>query len=239
MTLAERFRKARHDPALAVLEGLHALKHAHRFGADILDVVLADDSAAPALARNLAPELLSVLGTAQVVPALHFAQLSPRPHATGVIALARRPAVDAEFVFAAAGSRPIVLLERPTHLPNIGAAVRVAAAAGADGLFSLGGEDPWNAAALRGGAGLQYALPTGRIDELPRTHRPLIALHPEGDALDTLPSGAILLFGSERSGISEALLARAAARVRIPMRPGVSSLNLATAVAVVLYRETR
>jgi tRNA G18 (ribose-2'-O)-methylase SpoU len=31
------------------------------------------------------------------------------------------------------------------------------------------------------------------------------------------------------------VLARADRRVRIPMRPGVSSLNLATAAAVLLY----
>ncbi len=47
--------------------------------------------------------------------------------------------------------------------------------------------------------------------------------------------GRVLAFGTERGGLSPALLARADRRVRIPMRPGVSSLNLATAVAVVLY----
>ena len=51
----------------------------------------------------------------------------------------------------------------------------------------------------------------------------------------TLPDDAVLAFGSERHGLGAALLARADARVGIPMRPGVSSLNLATAVAVVLY----
>ena len=37
------------------------------------------------------------------------------------------------------------------------------------------------------------------------------------------------------AGLGAGLLARADVRVGIPMRPGVSSLNLATAVAVVLY----
>ena len=45
----------------------------------------------------------------------------------------------------------------------------------------------------------------------------------------------MLAFGSERHGLDAALLERADARVGIPMRPGVSSLNLATAVAVALY----
>ncbi|HWT93945.1 MAG TPA: TrmH family RNA methyltransferase, partial [Solirubrobacteraceae bacterium] len=50
-----------------------------------------------------------------------------------------------------------------------------------------------------------------------------------------VPPGALLAFGTERHGLSDALLAQADARVRIPMRAGVSSLNLATAVAAALY----
>ena len=50
-----------------------------------------------------------------------------------------------------------------------------------------------------------------------------------------VPAHAILAFGSERRAQRRA--ARTAdARIRIPMRAGVSSLNLATAVAAVLYR---
>jgi tRNA G18 (ribose-2'-O)-methylase SpoU len=236
-TLAERFHRARRDPALAVLEGLHALKHAHRFGAELLEVVVADAAAALVLARSLAPDLLPVLQRAQSVTGDVFASLAPIPHDTGVIALARRPPPSAEAAFASPGENAIVLLERPTQLANIGAAVRVAAAAGAAGLFALGGEDPWRPAALRGGAGLQYALPVGRIAELPASRRALVAVDPAGEPLDRTawPRGCILVFGSERSGISDSLLARATARVRIPMREGVSSLNLATAVAVMLY----
>jgi TrmH family RNA methyltransferase len=46
---------------------------------------------------------------------------------------------------------------------------------------------------------------------------------------------AVLAFGTERDGLSDELLAQADARVALPMRPGVSSLNLATAVSAVLY----
>jgi tRNA G18 (ribose-2'-O)-methylase SpoU len=45
----------------------------------------------------------------------------------------------------------------------------------------------------------------------------------------------VLAFGSERRGLSAALAERADARVSIPMRAGVSSLNLATSVAAVLF----
>jgi TrmH family RNA methyltransferase len=128
-----------------------------------------------------------------------------------------------------------VLLEDPRHLGNVGAVVRVAAAAGAVAVLTTGARDPWEPAALRGSAGLHYALPVGRVDPGALGDRPLVALDPAGEPRAPLPGDALVAFGTERHGLSDTLLARAAARVAIPMRPGVSSLNLATAVAVALY----
>ncbi|HEY1458054.1 MAG TPA: TrmH family RNA methyltransferase, partial [Solirubrobacteraceae bacterium] len=64
-----------------------------------------------------------------------------------------------------------------------------------------------------------------------------LALDPQGEPLrpELVPARALLAFGSERHGLSEELLARADACVSLPMRAGVSSLNLATSVAAVLY----
>jgi TrmH family RNA methyltransferase len=129
------------------------------------------------------------------------------------------------------------MLVRPRHAGNLGAAVRVAAAAEAAGVLAVGGRDPWEPEAIRGAAGLQYALPVARLDDLPSTDRPLVAVDPGGDPAPEggLPPRALLAFGTERHGLGEALLSRADLRVAIPMREGVSSLNLATAVAVALY----
>jgi TrmH family RNA methyltransferase len=84
---------------------------------------------------------------------------------------------------------------------------------------------------------LHYALPVARVDEVHLGDRPLVAVDPDGDLLD--PSGldprSVLAFGSERHGLSETLLAASDARLAIPMRAGVSSLNLATSVAAVLF----
>jgi TrmH family RNA methyltransferase len=132
-----------------------------------------------------------------------------------------------------------VLLEDPRDLGNMGACVRVSAAADAAAVLTLAGHDPWHPDALRGGAGLHYALPVSRLPAglPPALDRPLLALDPAGDPLDpaTLPPRAILAFGTERHGLSAGLLARADARIAIPMRPGVSSLNLATSVAALLF----
>jgi TrmH family RNA methyltransferase len=233
-----RLRDGYADPASVILEGFHALKHALRFAAEVELAVCADRAAALDLARRLAPDLLDGLthtlievgqdGLRTVCPT------SPPP--TGIIALARRPHVDVTALLEPA-TAPILLLDRPAHLGNVGAAIRVAAAAGLTGVLTTGRHDPWHASAVRGSAGLHFALPVARTPIVPASTRPLVALAPQGQPLmpEDLPDDALLAFGSERDGLDPALLARAELRVALPMRPGVSSLNLATAVAAVTY----
>ena len=244
-TLVERFRAARSDPSLALLEGFHPIKHALRFGAELLEVVCLSAAELARLTASQAPDIASALDGQ--VPELItevatdvFEELAPLAPPTGVIAIARRPAVSITELLNNPALSPVVLLERPRNLGNIGAAVRVAAAAGAAGVLTIGTQDPWHPAALIGGAGLQFALPVARITctgALPDSDRPLIVIDPEGEPLQncSIPARAILTFGAERAGLSSQLMASAERRVSIPMTAGVSSLNLATAVAVVLY----
>lgn len=240
--LIQRFREARRDRDYAVLEGFHPIKHALRFGAEVLEVVVVEPERVEQLAAKLGPDIGPRLRSGfETVPPEVFDELSPSPPATGIIALGRRPAPALREALDAAGPTPLVFLERPASLWNIGAAIRVAAAAGAAGLFTTGPHDPWHPHAVRGAAGLQYALPVAQIEALPETDRTIIAVHPEGEHLapGLIPPRALLAFGTERHGLSPELLERAERRLAIPMRPGVSSLNLATAVAVTLYAGTQ
>jgi RNA methyltransferase, TrmH family len=238
--LIRRYRTARRDPSLAVLEGFHALKHALRFGADVVEAVAADPGVLRELAGELAPDLGDALAerTAPVAPEV-LAELVPRAPRTGVVAIARRPEVELGEVLAGRRSAPLVLLEDPRTMGNTGACVRVAAAADAAGVLTTGPNDPWHPDALRGAAGLHFALPVLAVEELPAGDRPLVAIDPGGDDLRSaeLSPGSILAFGTERYGLSDGLLERADRRVGIPMREGVSSLNLATAVAAVLFAQ--
>lgn len=239
-SLIPRYGRARRDRTLTVLEGLHPLKHALRFDATVLEVLCADAADLERLATQLAPDVSArMLALAREVPAEVFAQLAPLTPSTGVISLAERPAIDLAAALADPRPAPLVLLEDPRDLGNMGACVRVSAAADAAAVLSTGGHDPWHPDALRGSAGLHYALPVARLpDGLPLARdRPLLALDPAGDPLDpaTLPPRAILAFGTERQGLSAELLERADAHIAIPMRSGVSSLNLATSVAAVLF----
>ncbi len=237
-TLERQFAEARRDGALAVLEGFHAVKHALRFGATFTALVVSDAAAVDRLAQRLAPDIADRLRqAAHRVDAARFAALAPDRIDTGVIAIARRRDATFEEMAALPGAAPIVALFAPSHAGNIGAAIRVSAAAGAEGLIGTGQHDLWSAGAIRGSAGLHYALPLLHSEEVPRLDRPRIAVTPEGAPLapGAIPDNALLIFGSERRGLPDDVVAGADTTIRIPMRPGVSSLNLATAVAVALY----
>ena len=235
LALVHGFQRARRDPGLAVLEGFHPLKHALRFGAVVERAVAVDPAEVVALARRLAPDVAERLGSLVAeVPEEVFARLVPRPPHTGVVAIARRPKPDLGTI---ARDAPWVLLEDPRDPANLGACVRVAAAAGAAAVSVTGDRDAWSPDALRGSAGLHFALPVLAAAPERRAGRPLVALDPGGDPFHprALPEGAVLAFGTEREGLSDALLDEADARLALPMRPGVSSLNLATSVSAVLY----
>ncbi|HKO36934.1 MAG TPA: TrmH family RNA methyltransferase [Solirubrobacterales bacterium] len=235
---AVRFRTARRDPGLTVVEGFHALKHALRFGAELVEAVAVDPAALEAMANEFAPDLAGQIGgRVETVDKATLADLVPLVPHTGVVAIARRPPVDLAAALADPAPAPAVLLEQPKNMGNIGACIRVAAGAGAAALVTTGENDPWHADAVRGAAGLQFALPVAKVDSLPESDRPLLAIDPEGEELapEQLPARAVLAFGTERHGLSDEVFERAEARISIPMREGVSSLNLATSVAIVLF----
>lgn len=235
---AVRFRTARRDPELTVVEGFHALKHALRFGAEVVEAVAVDPEALEGLAADLAPDLAGQFaGRVERIDAETLADLVPLVPRTGVAAIARRPPIDLGVTLADPTPSPVVLLEQPRNMGNIGACIRVSAAAGAAAVITTGENDPWHPDAVRGAAGLHFALPVTKVKSLPQSDRPLLAIDPEGEVLapEQVPARAVLAFGTERHGLSGEVFERADARISIPMREGVSSLNLATSVAIVLF----
>jgi TrmH family RNA methyltransferase len=214
--------------ATVALEGLHCVKHALRFApALVSDVRVRDIDAAHALAQRLAPDVADRL--------LVRATVADVAHHTGIEATGTVPDQDTSVL--TARSSPLVLLDRPRSPGNAGAVVRVAAAAGASGVATTGTLDPWHPSVLRGSAGLHYALPVLRLpDHVPDLAGPVVVLDADGDPDAYLPEDAVLVVGTERDGVGDALRARADLVLALPMRAGVSSLNLATATAAALYR---
>ncbi|MCM1965647.1 RNA methyltransferase [Streptomyces sp. G1] len=235
--IARQWQEAAERQDLVLLDGFHALKHALRFGADVRMVVADEPEAVRGLARELAEDVEA--DVARLVRRAPLKGLLARVHPTGVAALAVRPsrAEGRARLDARPRTSPIVVLDNPRNLGNVGAVVRLAAGFGATGVLTRGDLDPWHPNVVRAGAGLHYATTVDRVelDELPPG--PLYALDPEGEDIRalTLPDEALLAFGSERHGISPELRARADHLVSLPMRPQVSSYNLATSVAMALF----
>lgn len=160
-----------------------------------------------------------------------------------IVALFHRPPrpTPAEL---AARSDQLVIVEGVDNPGNIGSVVRNAAALGWDGLLlDHTSADPLSRRALRVAMGTAFVLPHARtsrlLDEIAAmSDRTIYALTPDRDAADirdVRPSGRrAIVIGSERSGLSDSVLA-ITEPVRIPMSAGVDSLNAAAATAVACY----
>lgn len=223
-----------------LLDGFHALKHALRFGAEVRVVLTGDRTGVAVLARELAPDVAERIAALAVeVPAAALRELVPRLHPTGIAALAARPSRERNLAVLGAEPRrtPVVVLDNPRNLGNIGAVVRLAAGFGATGVVTTGDVDPWHPTVVRAGAGLHFATAVEQLTPGQLPSGPLYALDPEGDDIRAVafPDNALLAFGSERHGLSPELRARADRLVSIPMQPQVSSFNLATSVGMGLF----
>ena len=235
--LTRRFYAAYRDPERAVLEGYHPARHAVRFGASLELAVTYDRDRLFRLAERLDPgSLPPIERVLRVVDRESFGKLSRRSLSSPLLSVALRPRWDVAEVLGR-HDRPVVYLERPRHPGNVGAVVRVAAAADVGGVVVSGQVDPWSPVVIRSAAGLQYAVAVGSADLPADSGRPVVAIDVGGEPVGSadLPVDAILAVGGERHGLSQAIRHVAVRSVGVPMRSGASSLNLATAISAVLF----
>jgi tRNA G18 (ribose-2'-O)-methylase SpoU len=168
----------------------------------------------------------------------------------GCLALVERPIpclVDPLLAVA----RTVVVLEAVANADNVGGVFRNAAAFDVDAvLLSPTCCDPCYRKAIRTSMAATLRVPFARLDEWPEGLRRLgahgftiVALTPgqssqELDvfAAEACPRRLALLVGAEGAGLTREAEALADVRVRIPMRAGVDSLNLAVATGIALYR---
>ena len=166
----------------------------------------------------------------------------------GVLAAADRAPVPA-VPDVLAWARRIAVLEGVNDHENLGALFRNAAALGVHAvLLGDGCADPLYRRSVRVSMGHVLRVPFAPLAPWPQA---LAALRAAGFALlaltpkpPSVPLGdldpaalprAALLVGAEGPGLTEAALAAADLRVRIPMEPGVDSVNLATAAALAFH----
>jgi tRNA (cytidine/uridine-2'-O-)-methyltransferase len=148
-------------------------------------------------------------------------------------------------------SRPLHILFCSPQIPNnTGATMRLAAVTGAElHLARPLGFDMDDAKLRRAGVDYRDQAATFVHESLADAYRALLparvfafTAHAETRHTDVAyQPGDVLLFGPEPTGLAPDVLAdpRITARVRIPMRPGMRSLNLANAAAIAVYEAWR
>jgi len=230
----QQYIAARRDQNQVVLEGVHALKHAIRFEAEIIDAITPDKLKLLELCNRLAPkERNKVEKLVREVPESDYLASSSVAIRSGVIAIAKRKTYSEDVI--ADTTKPVVWLDNPKDHENVGAIIRLSAGLGAGAVVVTGTMDVWNPGVLRGAAGLNFALPVVKTEELPTAfNKSVYVFDDSGKTFRDLsiPKSSIIVFGSERFGVGEQIKAEAAAVVGIPMKEGVSSFNLATSVAI-------
>jgi TrmH family RNA methyltransferase len=244
LVLACREARAGGDDQPLLLDGWHLLVEAVRsplaVDAVLVGVDPPGDDERAALAALVERDAQVVRVTADV---LHAA--SPVRTPSGVVALARRPVVALDQLFAPAPALAVAVVDVQDP-GNVGALVRTADAAAATGLVAVGAAaDPLGWKALRASMGSAFRLPVARIGDVAallaavraRGLR-LVALEPRDAVLPAAIDLALptcLVLGGEGRGLPTELLRSADARMRLPMRPPVESLNVAVAGALALY----
>jgi tRNA G18 (ribose-2'-O)-methylase SpoU len=227
---------------LFIAEGELVLRRALRAGYAVRSI-LVDDQRTDQLA-DLADGAVPMYAASQAVLR---ATTGFHVHRGVLASFHRRPLLDAGAVLASANR--VALLEDVNNHTNLGAIFRGAAALGMDGvLLSPSCADPLYRRSVRVSMGEVFAVPYARLEPWPAALSEVraagfavLALTPAPDALpiqrltEVQRSRAALLLGAEGTGLSAAALAASDARVVIPMRKGVDSLNVAAAAAVAFW----
>ena len=250
--LAQRARAVRdgRERELVFVEGVRlceeALRASVRFESVLYARALAGDERGAALLQSLRAACRDAHAVSEDV----LESVSDTKTPQGVVALARRPRAGREGIERAAGVPLVVVMHRANNPSNAGAALRVAEAAGATGVvFTKGSTDPLSPKSLRGSMGSAFRLPlwtgpslgealewcAGRGIRAVATAAAAASAH---TGIDWTQPRAVVV-GPEAGGLTDEEVRAADDAVRIPMREPVESLNLATALAVVLYEAAR
>jgi 23S rRNA (guanosine2251-2'-O)-methyltransferase len=167
----------------------------------------------------------------------------PFPYASLGEILAKRRADGAARLF--------VLLDHLTDPHNVGAIVRTAEAAGADGLVLPERRSAGiNATVRKAAAGAAAHLPIARVANIADAVRALKKAGIWVVGADAAPGATelaqadfardlALVLGSEGSGLSQLVKRECDFLVKIPMRGRVASLNASVAAAVLIYEALR
>jgi len=237
-------KKGRAEQNAFVSEGLRHVVEAVRGGWRVRRLVLSESAGGSPLLREAMAGCEAAGGRVLTVTDELMTRVARRDNAQSVIAVIEQRWSTLETVTAEPGVTWLAL-EGIRDPGNLGSVVRSADAFGVAGILLIGHTvDPYSSEAVRASMGSIVNVPLIRVDEAAFLdwHRGWVgrtlgthlkaSLRPEAIARG---QATLLLMGNEQSGLTEPVAAICDLLVRIPMRPGADSLNLAAATAIMLY----
>ena len=240
-------KKERDASGLFIAEGLKLVRDAAEGGWPVQILAYASTLAGDERVGALAARAKAGGGAVLEVSGAVLEKISRRDNPQSVIGVFRqRLAPEARI-----GSGGIwVALDRVRDPGNLGTVIRTVDAAGLAGVALVGTCcDPFAIEAVRASMGSIFHVPVARIGEeafiaQARRHEArLVGTHLNAATIDFRAASyappPILLMGNEQQGLTERLAAACHELVRIPMRDGADSLNLAVSTGIMVYEALR
>lgn len=238
--------KGRASSGLFLAEGLRAVIQATQSGARVERIVYNADELISELGKQTV-EQAELAGTPLLeVSSEVMGSLSRKEKPQGILAVVQQ-----------SWRKLSELSEPPTGLwigleaiqnpGNLGTILRICDAVGANGLILLeNSTDPFDPAAVKASMGSVFTVPIYKasLGEIlawleTQPHLKTIGTSDRG-AKDfssfNYPADCLLLMGSERQGLSDALLAACFDTVAIPMAGACDSLNIAVVTGIIAYQ---
>ncbi|MFN6571220.1 RNA methyltransferase [Dendronalium sp. ChiSLP03b] len=236
--------KERHKQQLFLLEGTHLLEEACAVNYPLVTVCCT--SQWQATHASLWEQACSRSERTEIVSGEVLSAIATTVQPDGVVATAKRSDYSSQVPI----NGIVLALETVQDPGNLGTIIRTATAAGASGLWlSSDSVDLDNPKVLRASAGQWFRLTTAISEDLKATVQ--LCQRSGMQVVATLPSAtltywevdwrkpSLILLGNEGAGLSADLATMADKQVKIPLSPGVESLNVAIAAALMLYEAQR
>jgi len=236
--------RERREQGLFVVEGAHEINLAVMSGFRLDALFVCDAVSGGALFARSLPESVSVFPVSSAV----FAKMAYRENSDGLIAVMQAQTLPLDEVQLSANPFVIVLesVEKPG---NLGAVLRTADAADADAVIVCDPHtDLFNPNVIRSSIGCvftQQVAVCSSAEALRWLRACSISIYAaELEAAqwyhntDFTPPSAIVM-GTEKSGLTPFWLTHADARIKIPMRGKIDSLNVSVSAAVLTFEAMR
>lgn len=245
-------KKARSESGLFLVEGIHHVGEAVSAGWELDSVLYAPDLLVSEFAREL---LVRLPVKPQPVSSQVMESIADKENPQGIMAVVHQRKITLDTFQLPAPSRPssqCVALVAPQDPGNLGTILRTMDAVGADALFLLdsmdgarGSVEQYHPTVVRSSMGTLFWKPVIQatfpafVEWARRWKFQLIGTSAHGDVEyqtfhPDLPW--VLVLGNEQKGLSPEQTIACDVTVSLPMKGRVSSLNLAVAAGVLLYR---